>query len=346
MLLAPAAAWCEDGPAPLHGAVCRGLAWAGAVRPNGDKNKLSILSLCYAPLVGGATRTIDECSWGLGPALNWVAGHDHVWVGKDNALALTPQERRDYLHRYRLDDLLKGRRVTYAGEKDGIPESYFLPDGGALGDNHSLTVAAEFTTKTYVSYLPTGPEQVRLFLLTNVRGRLKSVDDKGNRTLEASDEERAKPLWSMTAYDFKGEWDAKKKEWGEGKWGKGEPIAVDFEEPFQVVARGDDYYFVTASGEVHRSPKPDEGKERKAEVAWDDDKRPVVAFIQDLDSGKNFVFCKPDKGGKGVYFELAPKPEPCPYDGKDIMPARPHDPLPAVLGYAKVLLADKKVKEK
>jgi hypothetical protein len=39
------------------------------------------------------------------------------------------------------------------------------------------------------------------------------------------------------------------------------------------------------------------------------------------------------------------KPDPCPHDAKDIKPAKPHDLLPAVLGNAKVLLADMKVKD-
>jgi hypothetical protein len=44
--------------------------------------------------------------------------------------------------------------------------------------------------------------------------------------------------------------------------------------------------------------------------------------------------------------EDAAKPDPCLSDGKDIKPAKLHDPLPVVLGYAKILVADKKVKEK
>jgi hypothetical protein len=348
MLLAPAAARCEAPPAPLQGVARRGLALAAAVHPAADNKKLCVLSLCYAPLAGGEGRTIDECSWGLGPALPWVAGQEHVWVGMDPR-SLEALSRREFLHRYRLDDLLKGRRVTYPDEKDRIPREYFFPDGDILGDVRSLMFMADFEPQLFVSYLPTGPEQLRVFVLTNVRGRIKRTDKDGEltgRILDVTPEESKNPRWSLTAYDFQNEWNAKEGRLGEGKWSKGEPIGVAFEQPFQAAAAGEDYYFVTASGKVYRSPRPDKGKERKTEAIWDDGKRPVVAFIRDVDAGKSFVFCKPDKEGKGVYIELVAKPNPCPYDGKDIKPAKADDPLPAVLGYAKILVADKKIKEK
>jgi hypothetical protein len=278
-----------------------------------------------------------------------VAGHDHVWFGANTAWTLTPSGRRDYMDRYQLNDLLKRQRITYPGEKDGAPEEHFLSDGGPLYENHLLGNGADFIKALHVNYLPLGPDRLRVFLLTNIRGRLVRADKDGGLTLtkiEMTPDERDNPHWSLTAYDFQGEWKAKEKEWGEGKWSGREPIAVAFKEAFQVAARGDDYYFITTSGKVYRSPKPDKGKERKTEAVWEDAKRPVVAFLQDIDAGKSFVFCKQDKDGKGVYFELAAKPEECPYDARGIKPAKADDPLPAVLGYAKVLLADKKIKEK
>jgi hypothetical protein len=280
-----------------------------------------------------------------------MIGHEHVWLGTDNGGDPTPEDPRDALYRYRLDDLLKGQRITYSGEKDEgkLPLTHFLGDEGPLSDYHFIALAAEFPRRLFVGYLPTGPERLRVFMLTNVRGRVKLVGDDGMITgqiLDVTGDETKKPRWSLTAYDFRGQWDAEERAWGNGKWSDRESIAVAFKEPFQVAARGDDYYFVTASGEVYRSPKPDKGKDRKTEALWTDAKRPVVAFIQDTDAGKSFAFCKPDKDGKGVYFELAPKLESVVYDAKGLKPAKPDDPLPAVLGYAKILLADKKIKGK
>ena len=82
------------------------------------------------------------------------------------------------------------------------------------------------------------------------------------------------------------------------------------------------------------------------EPVWDDDRRPVVAFLTDADADRTFLFCKPDKDGKGVYFEMDAKPDPQVYDTSKVPEAKPDDPLPAVLAYAQILLADKKIKDK
>ncbi|HVS38571.1 MAG TPA: hypothetical protein VMS17_23650 [Gemmataceae bacterium] len=43
---------------------------------------------------------------------------------------------------------------------------------------------------------------------------------------------------------------------------------------------------------------------------------------------------------------MSDKPDPQPCDASTIPEAKPDDPLPAVLAYAKILVADKKVKDK
>jgi hypothetical protein len=307
--------------------------------------------LCSASLAGGKAATSPSCAYAQVPPLRWSVGHSHVWI-YDNFCTLqgvVGYGVQDRLQRFQLDELIKGRLLTAPEARPEVAQLFPFMCGGPLRDIRLLMSHIEFDPELHSDYLPLGPDSVRVFRLTNVRGRVMPVDEDGGlgavRTVFEK-EEKKEPGWSFRTYDFKGEWDAKKKEWGDGKWTEGEEIAVGFKEPFQVAAVGYDYCFVTESGKVFRSPKPDKGKGRKTEAIWDDAKHPVVAFIQDADADKSFVFCKTDKEGKGVYFELAPKPEPCPYDGKDIKPAKPHDPLPAVLGYARILVADKKVKEK
>jgi hypothetical protein len=183
--------------------------------------------------------------------------------------------------------------------------------------------------------------------LTNVHGKFETVGEVESLKFRRIDDETLDTeRWSLRSFSFRNEWNKKEAAWGEGKWSVGETFPVVFHEPFQVASHGEDYYFLTASGKVYRSPKPEKGKERKTEAVWEDAKRPVVAIMQDADAKKSYLFCKPDKDGTGVYFELSAKPAECPYDAKRIKPGKPDDPLPAVLGYAKILLADKKIKEK
>jgi hypothetical protein len=333
-------------PGPVKGVVSGGRALALLHEDKGAK-----VYLCSTPLAGGKGEMGPCCAWAEVPPLRWSVGHGHAWIFNNytvppGAFGYGVQDR---LQRYLLDDLIKGRPVS---APDASPEEvtlYFFLVGGPLLEIRLMMGWVEFESEMHTDYLPLGPDSVRVFRLTNVRGRLIPAGKDGGLEAVRIHFEKGEdkiPGWSFRTYDFKGEWLDKKKNWGDGKWTEGEEIAVGFKEPFQVAALGDDYYFVTESGKVFRSPKSEKGKGRKTEPVWDDDKRPVIAFIQDADAGKSFVFCKADKEGKGVYFELAAKPDPCPYDGKDIKPARPHDPLPAVLGYAKVLVADKKVKEK
>jgi hypothetical protein len=308
------------------------------------------INFCTASLAGGAVNQRPICSVLEVPPLRWSVGYRHVWI-YDNACVHpgSPLWAADRLRRYGQNAFIEGRLATEPGWPKGLLPLSFIHSYGPVDVVRWLSHANEYESKVHVDYLPLDSDSVRVFLLTNVRGRAIPVDKKGGLAaskLIFEGDERTVPRWSFRTDDYKGGWDPKKTAWVEGKWTEGETLAVAFEEPFQVTAAGDDYFFVTGSGKVYRSPKPDKGKKRKTEPLWDDAKRPVVSFIQDADTGRNFVFCKPDDEGKGVYFELTPKPTPIPYDGKNIKRIRPLDPMPAVLGYAKILLADKKIKGK
>ncbi len=125
-----------------------------------------------------------------------------------------------------------------------------------------------------------------------------------------------------------------------------------FNERFHVFVRDDDWFFVTDSGKVFLSRKPDkEGGERKLEAVWDDAKRPIVAAVIDADTDKTFLFGRPtDEKAKPFYFELSDKPKPAEFDADAIKPPqnaaelKAPEPLKTVLGYAHFLVDQKQIK--
>src|SRR6185437_16319856 len=82
-----------------------------------------------------------------------------------------------------------------------------------------------------------------------------------------------------------------------------------FEEPFQALALGDDYYFVTCSGSLYRAAKPAKGTGRTLARVWDGKARPIRSFVSDAKTGKSFLFVPPARPGeKPAFFELSAKP--------------------------------------
>src|SRR5262249_10623128 len=113
-------------------------------------------------------------------------------------------------------------------------------------------------------------------------------------------------------------------------------LNVAFREPFRVFAKGDDFYFVTTSGKVFRAAKPAKGDDRTLEAVWEDAKRPVVAAVTDVVAERTFLFCQPE-GNKGVFFDLAVKPEPRDYDASAIEKLKPDQERERSLERAKIL---------
>src|SRR5207302_10262082 len=132
----------------------------------------------------------------------------------------------------------------------------------------------------------------------------------------------------------------KEEKWKWEAWKKTESLPVQFQEAFQVVARAETCYFLTASGKLYVSKKPEKGKERTMEELWTEKEQPVVAFVQDADNDRTFVFTKnKKKGEKDVYFELDGKPKPLTYDLSDAKPPKDlQEPLKTALPYAKILI--------
>jgi hypothetical protein len=94
-------------------------------------------------------------------------------------------------------------------------------------------------------------------------------------------------------------------------WTKGPSWAVGWSGPFRVAKGGGDRYVVTADGRAYRLPPASEPAAAPA-VVWDG--KPILALIDDADTGKSYAFTADQ------FFEL----------GKDVKP-RPHrvGPIPA-----------------
>ena len=336
---------------PLKGVVAHGRAFAYLDELPGG------LYLSYAPLAGGPSRHTPTCGLVSRPPSVWQLAHGYFWVSSD----FPPDVNfggPDALQRYRWDDLLDGKLIPGPGAKDGDPANFIMSDSllSPLGQarQHIVWLNGKFPVRLFYDYWPVSEDKVLLFQLCNVAGadRRKAKADKETGGLavvqlpDRNDPKFNEPHWSLAVIAFTNEWDAKDKTFQGETWERQGTIEIGFRERFRVLGKGDDYYFVTASGKLYRAPKPDKGADRKMEAVWDDEKRPVVAFITDADADRTFLFCKPDGDGKGVYFEMGEKPDPQPYDASKVPEAKPDDPLPAVLAYSKILLADKKIKDK
>jgi hypothetical protein len=340
--------YADEWPAePVKGVLSGGSVYVCAVVDIGAV-------LRWSTLDGKARSTVRADVDFLVPPCRWHLTKSHAWFNDTRGSSPSePATMVDSIHRYELPDLLKDKPLTAPGAEEGRPYPAFMQGGTTKEDRLSETRAKiffmGFKTNLHYDYLPVSAESIRLFVLTDIHGnfkctRFKFAGDVNIEDIDFTMEKIKDRKWSFRVYGYTTEWGKAKLKWTPGKWSSLESIAVGFKDSFQVIARGDDYYFVTGAGKVYRAPKAGKGKERKLEAVWDDAKRPVTAFIQDADSGAAYAFCKADKEGKGVYFEFAAKPKPVAYDAKGIKSAKRDDPLPAILGYARILVADKRLK--
>jgi hypothetical protein len=253
------------------------------------------------------------------------------------------------LHRLELDELLKGRAVPARG----VPpwpegERYGFTRYGPAAGKRTLGQMADFRYELYSDHLAAGRYAVRQFVLTNVRGRVipgGETEELGAYILDATAEEQHVPKWSFTVHRYQGEWDSRRGLWQERRWIEEESIAVGFKEPFQVLGKGSDYYFLTASGKLYRAAKATKGKRRALLPVWTDARRRIVAHITDADTGRTFLFVKPaSPRDKPTFFALAARPKPEVYDPALVAPPKAAEPLRSVLRYARLLVALKKIK--
>src|SRR5262249_13911428 len=154
-----------------------------------------------------------------------------------------------------------------------------------------------------------------------------------------------KPRWNLSMHSFRDRWDRNRGKWADkGRWRFEGYVEVAFQEPFQALRQGDDFFFLTRSGRLFVAPKPARGTNRTIRAVWDDPRRRVLTFLTDADSGRTFLFCKAARGGKPAWFELSARPRPVAYDPPELKGA-PKDPaLRQAFACARVLLAAGKVK--
>jgi hypothetical protein len=205
--------------------------------------------------------------------------------------------------------------------------------------------AERFSPVVHYDYVPAGQFIVKLFVLTNVDAQGKPAGKEsslGSRSFPRPNQKA--PKWSFVCHSVRAKWNAdpKKSCWEAEDWVTEDHLDLIFREPFQALARGEDYYFLTASGKLYRAPRPSKGKHRKLETIWDDKRSPITAHIQDADRGRTFLFCDSGPKGKGgpCVFELASGVRLRFFDRALFRPGdQGPDSLRRALGYARVLQA-------
>ena len=269
----------------------------------------------------------------------WSVGCGNVWVTHFDW----------FIYRYDLGEFAKGRIQTVPGENPEEASHYLRIEPAE--DVKWLGSMTRFQAKAYFDVAPVAPNRLRTFVLTNVRGRLVRITGKTEGLLltgyepKISEEDKKVPYWAMNVYECKKDWNPRLRVWeSEYEWRLVESILPSFREEFQVIAKGNDYYFLTSPGKLYRTgPFRILVGGRKIEPVWTDAAQPITHYLTDADADRTFLFCKPAKEGEpGVFFELGPKPEPKPYDLSKVKPSKADEPLKGVLERAR-FLADQKL---
>jgi hypothetical protein len=297
--------------------------------------------------------------------VRWHVGYEAFWVSADQGFRYGPGP--DYsgagLTRLDLPSLLAGKLRASAGAPPwiGTHGNFSITSPATTYRNGDNDIAHDEILLVHYDFLPFGKKQARQFVLSNVPDESYVPEIIPIRVAgDPTPEKKPKPFpWTFTYFRYEGRWNAKKKEWEDNRWdAKGKmlediswkkegSIAVGFKEPFQALALGDDFYFVTRSGSLFRAPKPAKGKNRVLARVWDGRLRPVKAFVTDAGTGKTFLFVPPaEEGGKRAFFELSDKPKLVEYDPK-LVPLPPlAEPHRTVVHAARILVALKKIEGK
>jgi hypothetical protein len=336
-------------PEPVKGVVYRGVALACGVEPN------TTLTVRMAPLAGGGPGRRVFCGAGSAGLVRWHVGFGHFWP-LSCSQEFGEWDRAEAIYRFDLPALLEGKRATPEGVfADGLPAACFTGCAPLL-EPVALALHVRYAPRLYYDFLPVAEDRVRLFVLTNIRGRLEPLGKSGEAAaarIDVDEDQAAAPRWSMEVYETRTRWDAKAREWRGDEWSRVESVGVGFHEPFQMLARGEGYYFVTASGKLFAAPKVPKGQARVMRPVWADPRQPVVAFVTDADAGWTWLFCagEPEEAKvapaqKAVYFELSEEPRPLRCRADDLPKAEGDEPLRTVLRYARFLRDQGKLKAK
>lgn len=194
----------------------------------------------------------------------------------------------------------------------------FYERNGAIGGLNRPPV-----TGIHFDFLPTGPDEILVFILHESK---------------------------MEVWHGRGAWSETKKEWNL-TWSAAavEAFAADFQEAFQVFAKGEAYYFLTREGKLYAAQRPSAGV-RQMKAIWTDAKRPIQAVLTEAENHRTFLFGglagEKEKAAQPFYFDLNVVPRIEPFE----LPASKASKRPNALGLATqlawVLIAQKKIAEK
>ena len=273
-----------------------------------------------------------RCALANRSPIRWQIGHGAFWVSQDMDFfgdRSPPHVGGGFLERIDLallskeGDIWNRLDAHFSGETPAFTLGRFVHSGKYF---------------LYFDYLPAGKRLARQFITTNLTGE---------RPDESRDFRKGKsPPCVFSSYISDSPWDAKKERWVPKPWALEWTTPAAFKEPFQALALGDDYYFVTRSGALYRAAKPAKGTDRVLARVWDG-KQPIRSFITDAGTGKTFLFVPPAKaGGKPAFFELSDKPKLVEYDPKAVPLPKLDEPHRTILHNARILVALKKIEGK
>lgn len=206
------------------------------------------------------------------------------------------------------DRVLRGRLV--GAEPSGDPVGPVPPGERPLnvvwGRSTDIPVPLEDfgpgdTEVMHTAVAPDGPRDLVLFdLARTVPAAGKQPDRPEIRVTRITPEAKARPggVFGMV-------------HWGRPATTSLGAVAPRFDGPFEAYVVGDDYYFLTRAGVLHRSPPPASGQPRSTEVIWDRAERHVRFVISDAHRAGAHYLITPRRGLIGWdYFRLGPVPRP------------------------------------
>jgi hypothetical protein len=337
----PASLWSAAPPEPTKGVVSKGVAYACCW----DTKRRHLARLWFAPLDGSRPPRSQVLAVSHFSPPRWHVRRGQVWAAEASSLLYgrSWQQTRHTALRYELGPFKRGRRLAAPGAEEGPFGLGAFANADPLEEAIWLGVGSEFVPDLHYDYLPEGVDRVLLFRLTNVRGTV-APEVNGERQITQTRDEETRPVWSLRVFSIEGRYDRAKGDWVQTPWAVEADIAVKFTEPFFALGKGEDYYFVTASGKVFVARKPARGKRRSMEAVWSDPRRPVRLFLTDADAGRTFLFVGRGGARRPAFFELAPKPKLEEYDPAAVPLPRSAGPDRALLHLARILVALKKVK--
>lgn len=272
-----------------------------------------------------------RCSESDRSPFRWQLDHNALWVSSD-CKALNPPSPPGVGGRYlqRIDMAEFSKKGEYIFHRQDSRFSDNTPAALLGGDVYSSNYFL------YYDYLPAGKAQARQFMVTNLTS--KPIDR------ERDFKDGNPPSSVFSSYISDSHWDAKEGAWKEHPWKLEWSIPPTFQEPFQALGLGDDFYFVTRSGTLFRAAKTAKGKDRTLALVWDGKERPIKAFVSDAKTGKTFLFVPPAKeGGRRAFFELSAEPKLEEYDPKLVPLPKLEEPHRTILHDARILVALKKI---